>query len=133
MEEKKIKHLEFIQENIIRMGQNSFQIKGLMLTITAALLAVYAENHGKLFILVAIIPTVLFWGLDAYYLQQERKFRGIYDTVTEISDQHIDFKMSLHDYRGGQYSYFSSLFSKTLLPLYLITIFILILLLLLSK
>jgi len=30
------------------------------------------------FILISILPTIIFWFLDAYYLQQERKFRGLY-------------------------------------------------------
>ena len=40
MLEEKLKHLEFIQNAINRMNANSFQIKGWMITITAALLAI---------------------------------------------------------------------------------------------
>jgi Flp pilus assembly protein TadB len=82
--ENKIKHLEFIQTNISRMNQCSFQMKGWALTIVTVLLTLYATTvdsttHGNVaFIFIAIVPTVLFWFLDSYYLQQERKFRGIY-------------------------------------------------------
>ena len=77
MENDKIKHLEFIQSTITRMNQNSFQIKGWMITLVSALLALYASSENVIYILIAIAPAVVFWFLDAYYLQQERRFRGI--------------------------------------------------------
>ena len=83
--ENKIKHLEFIQTVITRMNQNSFQIKGWMITIVSALLALYASSGKQIYILVAIVPTVIFWFLDTYYLQQERKFRGVYNDVAGLS------------------------------------------------
>ena len=43
MDNNKIKHLEFIQSTITRMNQNSFQIKGWMITLVSALLAHYAR------------------------------------------------------------------------------------------
>ena len=79
MNDNKIKHLELIQEVITRMNQNSFQLKGWMITIVSALLALYAGSGNVLYIWAALVPTVLFWMLDAYYLQQERKFRGVYN------------------------------------------------------
>ena len=81
MEQEKIQHLEFIQNIINRMNTNSFQIKEWMITIVSALLALYASGDNVTYIFVAIIPTFLFWYLDAYYLQQERKFRKLYDDV----------------------------------------------------
>lgn len=81
MEENRVKHLELIQSIITRLNGNSFQIKGIAITIVAALLAVYASNGKVDFILIPILPSVIFWYLDAYYLQQERKFRGLYNDV----------------------------------------------------
>lgn len=81
MEADKVKHLEFIQNVITRMNTNSFQIKGMSITIIAAFCAVYAAKPNVIFIFISIIPTLMFWTLDAYYLQQERKFRFIYDNV----------------------------------------------------
>ena len=121
--ETKIKHLEFIQDTITRMNQNSFQIKGWMITIVSALLALYANSENEIFVLVSIIPTILFWFLDAYYLQQERKFRGIYNDVAGLSlgkdvIKIKDFEMPLQNYKSGKYGYINVLFSKTILPLY---------------
>ena len=96
MTEEQIKHLEFIQGIINRMNSNSFAIKGWAITIISALLALYASSSNETYVLVAIVPTILFWFLDAYYLQQERKFRGIYNDIVNNS-WHIFLKHS-HTY-----------------------------------
>lgn len=117
-----IKHLEFIQGVINRMGSNSFQMKGWMITIVSALLAIYAENNNMLYPLFGLLPTAIFWGLDAYYLQQERMFRGLYNNVAGISTpsrEIMPFEMPLNLYKGGKYSYFNVFKSVSILPLYL--------------
>jgi hypothetical protein len=125
-----IKHLEFIQNIITRLGTNSFLIKGWTVTIFSALIALFATNeYNKLFYLVIyIIPIILFWYLDAYYLQQERKFKGIYNDVayiTPIEIRHgiLPFDMPVKLYSGGDYSFLKAFWSKTICPLYLIIIF----------
>ena len=84
--EYKVKHLEFIQNVITRMNTNSFQIKEWAVTITSALLAIFAAKSNPYFIATAILPVCIFWFLDSYYLTQERKFRGLYNDVAGISD-----------------------------------------------
>ena len=125
--ENKIKHLEFIQGTITRMNQNSFQIKGWMITIVSALLALYANSENVVYVLVAIVPAIIFWFLDAYYLQQERKFRGVYNDVAGLTSEDSrveirDFEMPIQKYQCGKYCYFNVLFSKTIFPLYGIVI-----------
>ena len=66
-----MKHLEFIQNIITRINTNSFQLKGMSVTITAALLALTATNFNILFASVVYFSLLIFWGLDAYYLSQE--------------------------------------------------------------
>lgn len=121
-EEKKVKHLEFIQSNIARMNQCSFQMKGWMITVVTALLALYAASissetgvGNNVFIYIAIAPTVLFWYLDAFYLQQERKFRGIYnDLINPAKCAEINlFEMPLGRYSGCNYCLLKIMFSKT--------------------
>ncbi len=121
--DNKIKHLEFIQATITRMNQNSFQIKGWMITLVSALLALYASSEKPVYIIIAVVPTFIFWLLDAYYLQQERRFRGVYNDVAGLSsdDGRInvkEFEMPIQKYQGGKYCYFSVLFSHTTFPLY---------------
>ena len=84
--DEQIKHLEFIQDAISRMNSNSFQMKSWVLVIVTALLGSFANTGNKNFVLLAIFPTIIFWFLDTYYLQLERKFRGVYNDVAGISE-----------------------------------------------
>ena len=129
MDDKAIKHLEFIQDVITRMNTNSFQIKGWAITAYAALLALFvgSGNGNKAFLYIAIVTTFLFWLLDSYYLQQERKFRGVYNDVAGLSNEseRIDvriFEMPIQKYKGGKYSYWNVLWSRTIWPLYVLMI-----------
>lgn len=116
-----LKHLEFIQGAINRMASNSFQMKGWMVTIVSALLGIYANNHNWLYPFFGLFPTIIFGGLDAYYLQQERIFRGLYNDVAGITKPVREikpFEMPLNLYKGGKYSYGDVLQSVSILPLY---------------
>jgi hypothetical protein len=120
MEEEKRQHLEFIQNVITRMNTNSFQMKGMAVTIVSALLAVYVANPKVIFIFLGILPTSLFWFLDSYYLQQERKFRGIYNNVAGIkNDVEIkSYEMPIQKFQSGQYGFSKVFFSKAIVWLY---------------
>lgn len=117
MDSDRIKHLEFIQGVITRMGSNSFQMKGWMIAIVSALLAIYAaDKQNHMYALVAILPTAVFWGLDSYYLWQERKFRKLYNDILDNPDKVKLFSMPVGDY---PVSYWDVVGSITILPLYL--------------
>lgn len=129
--DRQIKHLEFLQANITRMNNCSFQMKGWSITITSALLALFAASVDKatgqgnnLYVFIAIIPNIIFWFLDSYYLQQERKFRGIYnDIIKKLGKETVkEFSMPLNKYVGCKYCIFNIMFSKTEWPLYFIVI-----------
>ncbi len=89
----KLKHLEFIQDVITRMGRNSFALKGWTVTIVAALFALSFKAPNSHIIWIGIIPIVLFWYLDSFYLQQERLYRSLYDKVRQLNEDEIDFSM----------------------------------------
>lgn len=80
-DEKLAKHIELIQGVINRMAGNSFLLKGWCVTLVAALFALAAQGANQWYALVGLLPALVFWGLDAYYLRQERLFRKLYDTV----------------------------------------------------
>lgn len=121
--EIKMKHLEFIQGVITRMNSNSFSMKGWMITIVAAFLAVFAssQNMNELYLFIAAIPTFLFWLLDTYYLQMERKYRELFGEVRD--DIKTNFEMEANDY---DVCFVSVMFSKTEWPLYLLIILLLV-------
>lgn len=122
MQPEQIKHLEFIQNVITRMNANSFQIKGWNIVIVSALMAIYASTQNNYFFLTAIFPALIFWFLNAYYLNQERKFRGLYNDIASVTDKPKEIKlfaMRPDLYVGWQYSYWSAFFSITILKMYL--------------
>ena len=82
-------YLELIQGVISRMAGNSFLLKGWSVTLAAALLAVAANEARARFSAVALLPAFAFWGLDAYYLRQERLFRCLFDHVRLASDERL--------------------------------------------
>lgn len=125
MDNSKSQHLEFIQNVITRMNANSFQIKSLTIMIVTALMGIYATTLNKFFILLGIFPTLIFWFLDTYYLQQERKFRGVYNDVAGITTEIKEIKlyeMPIHKYTKDvheRYSFLNVFFSPTIKSFYL--------------
>lgn len=122
-ESEKLKHLEFIQTVVTRMNTNSFQIKGWMVTLVSACLALFASAKNDYLILVALFPSIVMWFLDAYYLMQERRFRALSNDVAGISESPVvlkPFEMRPDLYTGGRYSYWSCVFSHTIASLYLL-------------
>ena len=121
MSEEKIKYLEFIQNIVTRMNQNSFMIKGWTVAIVSALLAIYANKENKLFILISIFPVLIFMFLDSYYLWQGRKFRHLYNKVLEENESKQIKLFSMNTNVGNEcckICYFKVLFSVTELVFY---------------
>ena len=118
--EKKLKHLEFLQNIIDRMANCSFLLKGWSVTIVAALLALSSVTQEKIaLVLISFLPIILFWILDAYYLWQERLFRTVYNAVRKKNENEIDFEMNPMDFVGGPNTWLSTIFSKTIVVFYL--------------
>ncbi len=110
----KIAHLQMIQSVITRMGSNSFLLKGWSVTLIAALFALAAAGTNPLFLLLAYFTSFMFWGLDAYFLRQERLFRKLYEHVQEVSAPEIDFSMDTAPFNGAVDPQFKVAFSETL-------------------
>lgn len=93
-EEARIKHLEMIQEIVKRLAGNGFLMKGWALTLAVALLGFAVERQNWVLALVSIVPTLAFWGLDAYFLWAERLFRELYRRVVEFDESIRPFSMA---------------------------------------
>ncbi|MGC4858193.1 hypothetical protein [Micromonospora sp. DT41] len=81
-----LKHLEFLQSVIGRMSTTSFLVKGWLVTLTTALLAVSAERGSLPLGGSALLPLIAFWGVDGFLLRQERLYRRLYDAVRCAED-----------------------------------------------
>ena len=115
----KLKHLEFIQSVINRMGANSFRLKGWAVVLVSALMILVAREDSGEAAFVGLVPVVVFWWLDAYFLHQERLFRALYDRVRVLDAEQIDFSMDTKPLKGPKLSLANALFSKTLVAFYL--------------
>jgi hypothetical protein len=80
-DEPRMKHLELIQGVISRLGSNSFLVKGWAITVSGAFIGFAVTETKWGLALVSLVPTLLFWGLDGYYLRYERIFRALYNDV----------------------------------------------------
>ena len=67
-------HLEMMQGVINRMAANSRSCKFWCVTLVAATLFLVARADDPWLALIALVPTVLFFVLDSYYLALERAF-----------------------------------------------------------
>ena len=90
----KIKNLEMIENIIERMARNCFQLKGWAMTLVATVSALASRDADKKFMILSFIPIVVFWILDSYYLQQERRYKALYREVTEKKEEEIDFNLN---------------------------------------
>jgi len=77
-DDARLKHLEFIHSVISRLAGNSFWLKGWSVTLVAAIFAMAARDATVYLLYVAILPALAFWGLDAFYVGQERVFRDLH-------------------------------------------------------
>lgn len=116
MNEDQRLHLQFIQNVITRMNANSFQVKTWTVSIIVALAALAVNSKNYMYILISVVPTILFWTLDSYYLQQERKFRGLYKDVV-LGNVPL-YLMQINRYREGIYQFSSALFSNSIIKFY---------------
>ena len=72
-------HLGIMQSVIPRMAANSASCKAWGIALVSAILVVVADKGNPQYALIAIIPTILFLCLDAYYLALEKMFIKSYN------------------------------------------------------
>ena len=120
--DEQVKHLELIQAVVNRLAGNSFAYKGWAITLVAALIALNAKEASVRLVLVALLPAVAFWGLDAYYLRQERLFRKLYDAVRVMDEgkwSDDPFTMNTAPFAPKVQTWLRTSFSRTVAGLYI--------------
>ena len=117
--ESKLRHLELIQGVVNRLATDSFRMKGWTVVLLTALFVLLAMENRLDAAYIALVPVLVFWGLDGYYLWQERLFRSLYDHVRVLDESEVDFSMATDSFRTGwKRSWPGSTFSITLTPFY---------------
>lgn len=79
--EMRMRHLEFIQNALSRMSDNSARLKGHCLSLVGAIVGLAAALSKDQIVIYTVPIVVGFSILDAYYLALERGFRSHYDYV----------------------------------------------------
>lgn len=125
--EDKRKHLEFVQGVINRMASNSFLFKGWSITIIAGISAFAAKDSNSALMVVPIVSTLLFWGVDAYYLMLERAFRDLYNSVANKPVNSIDYSMKPEGISAS--AWVKVLFGRPVLVLFYSTVLVMLVLL----
>ncbi|MDE0038710.1 MAG: hypothetical protein OXU77_14330 [Gammaproteobacteria bacterium] len=117
--DSKLKHLELIQGVINRLASDSFRMKGWTVVLVAAVFVFLARQNAFEAGYIALLPIAAFWGLDGYFLWQERLFRAHYDNVRTRPAENVDFAMDVRAYKGPlRLSWVGTTFSRTLVFFY---------------
>ena len=87
-----IKHIEIYQNIITRMANNSSSCKTWSITLTSALIILSIDN-SKISIWISLLPVLIFYFLDSFYLGLERQFRDSYnDFLKKLNEDTIQEK-----------------------------------------
>jgi hypothetical protein len=126
----RLEHLKLIQAIIARMAQNSFLLKGWSATLAAGLIATGVGRSSRAYALLALYPAIVLWGLDAYYLRQERLFRALHEAVAATSNNAPNsYSMNTNPLTPAVDSWGRTLFAQTVCLLHGTIVFVILLVL----
>ncbi len=72
-------YLSILQGVITRMASNSASAKSWCVALVSAIVVIIADKGNPAYVWISLVPIVLFFFLDAYYLGLERLFRDVYN------------------------------------------------------
>lgn len=120
-------HIDLVEAQILRMSENSKQMKTWCFALVTGAVGIYVQTNNWRFLWIGFIAIFLFAWLDAYYLLLERKFRCVYKDI--VGDVISPYDMPLDKYKKGFKNHFAPIFSVSIWPFYLIAIIVLAILL----
>ena len=144
-EAQDLQYLQMMQENITRMAVNSANAKTWLVTMVTGFFAIGCSIKDlDWWLILAIIPIVVFWYLDAYYLSLERALRNREQEYINLMNSSADTDNSFEKNRQNALFDFRPLFmsndnderklkktkcmmlNKSVYPVYLIILFMII-------
>lgn len=133
------KEIDLIQSVINRMANNSFLLKGWLISLIAVLLALSKDSilscDLKMIFLIFCFPIIIFWYLDAFFLHREKCYRELYNWVIRnrlISNENL-YSLDFSPHQNKVKSVFRIMFSQTLFPFYGLAVLLLLIILLFFK
>jgi len=128
------KEIDLIQGVINRMANNSFLLKGWLISLIAVVLALSKDSllscHSNLTLFILCFPIIIFWYLDAFFLHREKCYRELYDWVIKnrmTSNENL-YSLDFRPHKKNVKSIFRIMFSQTLFPFYGLAFLLLIIL-----
>jgi hypothetical protein len=118
-------HIDLVEAQILRMSENSKQMKTWCIALVSGIIGIYVQigNSSLLWIGFAII--LLFAWMDAYYLLIERQFRCIYNDIVGVENEGENrqsippYGMPRRMYKKGFWKHLAPIISFSIWPLYL--------------
>lgn len=123
------KEMDLIQACITRMADNSFRLKELYISLIAVAVTVMVSKECDWLVIgiFLLFVTIVFWGLDAFFLKMETLYRWKYEWVIEKRLTGVrDYLYDLNPHNSGMWletgdkkdCFTRFVFNKTLKPLY---------------
>jgi len=108
-----------VQNIARRMATNSLIIKGWTVVVVGIILLLSSTEYQAL---IAVFALLVFWYLDAYFLQQKKMYRALYKEIVEnklnIGDDFFDIRTARYEAGIEVPRPSKSMLSKTLLIFY---------------
>jgi len=119
------KEIDLIQSIVTRMANNSFLLKGWIVSLIAVLLALTNQTivATKLdyFNFILVLPVIVFWYLDAFFLHKEKCYRRLYNWVisNRMTSDELIYDLNYERFKKEEKSVGAIMFkNKTLWPFY---------------
>ena len=91
-----IKEITLVEAIIKRMASNSFQLKAWTVTLVVGTMLLKGSGFDTM---IAFIPLIVFWFLDAYFVWQERMYRKLYEWIIENRRKTEQYLFDMNAYR----------------------------------
>lgn len=85
-------HLDRIQSIITRHNSNSFMLKGWTITIVSAIFALAGTLKEPILAIIPVMPILIFWYLDSFYLANERCYISLYNCAIKENKLEVKFE-----------------------------------------
>lgn len=120
--EKLHKEIDLIQNCINRMANNSFLLKGWLVSVIVVVVALSPKEIDKFVVALVLVTAIFtFWYLDAYYLRTEKLYRKMYEWVIEKRSQGNEeflYDLNPHRFDNTVENLWKIMFSTTLKEFY---------------